>query len=334
MNAARETGVNPYYLAAKIRGEIGASKSRSVTGDVAGLEGLYNYYNIGATDGSGNIERALEYAGAQGSYGRPWNTPEKAIVGGARFIAADYVSLGQDTGYLQKFNVAPYTATTKHLHQYMTNVSGAAAQASSAFNGYAKIEMLDMPIEFSIPVFENMPFESRSADELADSTGQSQLAISRANVGIRSAPHLASSSVGELPLGGVVKVSTAVKTDAAHWHSWLIAPFWYCIEYVSPGGRSVEGFVSAEWLELGAFRVLSEGGRATMNVLAQPVGSDDDIRYLSRDDAVATVDKEGVITALGEGRTSIVAYTSGGAFYERSVIVTPNPAQRDDIADE
>ena len=51
MDAAKYSGVNPYHLASRSKQEIVSSAttlSSSVSGKVAGYEGLYNYYNIGA----------------------------------------------------------------------------------------------------------------------------------------------------------------------------------------------------------------------------------------------------------------------------------------------
>ena len=48
---------------------------------------------------------ALAGESYEASYGRPWTTPKKAIMGGASFIAGDYIAKGQNTSYLKKFNV-------------------------------------------------------------------------------------------------------------------------------------------------------------------------------------------------------------------------------------
>ncbi len=155
MNAGAQSGVNPYVLAAMIIQEVGKGGSRSVSGTSSGYEGYYNFYNIGAytTDSMDAITRGLWYASQSGSYGRPWNTPEKAIIGGADFYGANYVKAGQDTFYLKKFNVQ---GANIYKHQYMGNVVAAASEGyhmSEAYND----ELKKTALEFKIPVYNNMP---------------------------------------------------------------------------------------------------------------------------------------------------------------------------------
>ena len=47
------------------------------------------------------IQTGLRYASQSGSYGRPWNTVEKSIIGGAQNYGDNYVKAGQNTFYLK-----------------------------------------------------------------------------------------------------------------------------------------------------------------------------------------------------------------------------------------
>ena len=50
LGAGRVSRVHPYHLASRIRQEIGGALSHpSVSGVFPGYEGLFNFYNIGAT---------------------------------------------------------------------------------------------------------------------------------------------------------------------------------------------------------------------------------------------------------------------------------------------
>ncbi len=162
-NAGKEFGVNPYVLAAMIVQEQGTQgNSRIIAGNIDGYKNLFNYFNIGAWAeqrfNNDAVIRGLWYAGGgNGGTGtsnlRPWNTRLKAIRGGACYYAANYTNSGQTTLYLKKFNVQgdrPFTG------QYMTNVQGAASEASELSQGYTN-EMRSCPLSFYIPVFENMP---------------------------------------------------------------------------------------------------------------------------------------------------------------------------------
>ena len=164
IKAAEYSGVSPYHLASRVKQEVvtgPTTLSNSVSGTYSGYEGLYNFYNIGANDsaGGGAIANGLNFA-RKGStnavsnsmYMIPWTSPYKSIVGGSYYIGGSYINRGQDTVYLQKFNVTPIST---YYHQYMTNVEAPYAEGKkilTAYNG-----MADSPIIFSIPVYQNMP---------------------------------------------------------------------------------------------------------------------------------------------------------------------------------
>lgn len=165
ITAAEYSGVSPYHLASRVRQEIVTSSttvSNSATGTVEGYEGLYNFYNIGAyhsTVSGGAIKNGLKYArnGASNNDALntgsliPWTDPFRAIVGGAYIIGQNYINRGQNTIYLQKFNM---TADNTFMHQYMANVVAPSSESKKMATAYTDLEK---PITFSIPVFDNMP---------------------------------------------------------------------------------------------------------------------------------------------------------------------------------
>ncbi len=172
--AAEYSGVSPYHLATRVKQEVVTSKttvSNSVTGTVSGLEGLYNFYNIGAyhsTVAGGAIANGLKYAknGASNNDDLndasliPWTNQYNAIVGGSYILGANYINRGQDTIYLQKFNV---TDTSTYYHQYMANIEAPYAEAKKIASAYEGMEHL--PIVFSIPIYEDMPKKAVEAPE-------------------------------------------------------------------------------------------------------------------------------------------------------------------------
>lgn len=167
MDAAAASGVSPYHLASRVKQEVVSgttSLSSSVSGKVSGYEGYYNFYNIGATHSTqsgGAVANGLAFAKGDSrttaagkiEYLIPWDNQYKAIVGGAKYIGKQYINRGQNTIYLQKFNVTP---ASTYSHQYMANVEAANSEATKLYNGY--VSMLDsMPIVFNIPVYQNVP---------------------------------------------------------------------------------------------------------------------------------------------------------------------------------
>lgn len=169
LSAGRTSRVSTYHLASRIKQEVGPFLSHgSISGRVAGFEGLYNFYNIGATSSAepmGAIKNGLHYArdgkgasqATKDKYLIPWDNKEKAITGGGIFIGSSYIHLGQDTLYLQKFHVTSNANEELFWHQYMTNILAPYSESRSIYSGYVNTGMLDNSMTFIIPVYENMP---------------------------------------------------------------------------------------------------------------------------------------------------------------------------------
>lgn len=155
VEAGKNSGVSPYHIASRIKQEMGSSGNSCAFGNSKSYPGIYNFYNIGAYDGNDAATKGLEWASKDGSYGRPWNTPYKSIVGGAQFLGTSYINVGQDTLYTQKFNVTNQSCLFSH--QYMTNVQAPASEALTVYNAYAKNNLLNSTLVFKIPVYSNMP---------------------------------------------------------------------------------------------------------------------------------------------------------------------------------
>ncbi len=160
LNAAKDNNINAIYLASKIRQETGGNytnyslKGVSITYNGVYYEHVYNPYNIGAATGA---EDGIRWAVAGTSYLRPWTTLQTAIQGGAKVISSTYIGKGQDTVYYQKFNTSSYSAYSPYSHEYMTNIRGAAGEASIAYNGYNSMELLnDTAFTFVIPIYNNL----------------------------------------------------------------------------------------------------------------------------------------------------------------------------------
>ncbi|MGN0436230.1 MAG: dockerin type I domain-containing protein [Wujia sp.] len=154
MIAAQASGVSPYHLASRMRQEMGTTATEASTGS---YNGCYNLFNIGASDtpGGNPMRKGLDYAAGSGSYGRPWNTPEKAITGGAQYLGTSYINVGQDTLYTQKFNVT--NKANLFNHQYMTNVQAPATECQAIYSAYKNNGLLNNTIVFKIPVYNSMP---------------------------------------------------------------------------------------------------------------------------------------------------------------------------------
>lgn len=154
--AAKEAGISPYHLASRIRQEQGAGEAASSTasGTYAGYVGYYNFLNIGATGGNGDKQLTI-INGLKKAVEKGWTNPEISIKSGAKELASSYINIGQDTLYLQKYDVDD--RGSMFYHQYMQNIFAPKSESLTMRDTYVKLGFLNNAIEFIIPVYENMP---------------------------------------------------------------------------------------------------------------------------------------------------------------------------------
>ena len=194
MKTARTYNISPVYIASRIRQEKGSSDSISTTGEAFTYEvdnnclnnlgyasnidswnalnscgngktysGIYNYFNIGAYSSYQSPQiRGLIWANggfdaSVTTYNRPWNSKERAIMGGTEYIASKYINANQNTLYYQKFNVSPDAVYPIYTHQYMTNIRAHSQEAYSIYKSYKNNNLLNNAYEFLIPVYNDMP---------------------------------------------------------------------------------------------------------------------------------------------------------------------------------
>ena len=160
MEAAKESDVSPYFIASTIILEQGSKGTSSLISgtytynDNTDLSGYYNFFNLGSTGSTNDavIRNGLNYAKKQG-----WSTRKAAIVGGAKYIAKNYIAVKQDTYYYMDFNVVQGNNFT---HQYAQSVYDALVKGGKLKSNYANDTSLAEV--FKIPVYNNMPDESLS----------------------------------------------------------------------------------------------------------------------------------------------------------------------------
>ena len=146
MEIGRSQGLSPYHLSSRVLLEQGIKgTSDLISGKYPGYEGYYNYFNIQA-NGSDVVKSGLAYAKSQG-----WNTRYKSLNGGAAFIGNGYIGVGQDTLYLEKFDLVGDLYT----HQYMQNIQAPSTEAVSTYNQYKNAGRVNNAFVFKIPAFKD-----------------------------------------------------------------------------------------------------------------------------------------------------------------------------------
>ena len=170
VDAARENNLNAYHLVTRVIQEQGRSGTTPLSSGLGysgnGYEyygcGFYNLFSIGASRKNSEpaykiYVNALDRAAIEG-----WNTRAASIRGGGKFVGNNYINVGQNTLYLQKFSVYN-TNNQLYWHQYMQNLFGAQNEAKILYSLYQTTGIQNNKnFEFVVPIYENMPaYDSR-----------------------------------------------------------------------------------------------------------------------------------------------------------------------------
>ena len=166
--------INPVALASRVRQEQGSGTSDLISGKYTGYEGLYNYFNIQATGSTRDeiVQNGLKEAKTGSTMMLPdgtvssgsWDTPTKALIGGALKFANLYILKNQNTLYAQKFDYDG-EFNGKYWHQYMTNIMAPYSEGNQVRRSYTNSGQLENSFVFLIPVYEERPASSPKPQE-------------------------------------------------------------------------------------------------------------------------------------------------------------------------
>lgn len=321
LKGGQTSAVSPYHLASRIRQEVGPFLSHaSISGNVEGYKGLYNFYNIGATSSSdqmGAIKKGLQYAkdgngasqAVKDKYLIPWNTKERAITGGAIFIGSSYINVGQNTIYLQKFDVNDERGDNLFWHQYMTNILAPYSESRSIYNGYQKSGLLDTPLNFIIPVYNNMPSIPTDNPNISpnDFTQDNTKVYCNAsgNVNVRTGPSTSYEVITTVSNQAKMTRIQKGKQQGERWDKVVLENG--IIGYIYQTYVSEVPPVEIEKIDVSIDNTtLQKGERKQLKVTISPQeASNHKVIYTSSNPGVATVDEAGNIQAIRSGTTTI-----------------------------
>ena len=157
LDASNNNNINAYYIVARLIQEQGKSGTvlTSGTGYNEQYQGYYNAFNIAASGNSTEeiLTNALAYAQK-----KDWTSLDASIDGGISFLAKQYIQKGQNTLYLQKFDVE--VTNGLYSNQYMQNILAAPKEGTTLRDTYININSMSSSHTFIIPVYENMPSEA------------------------------------------------------------------------------------------------------------------------------------------------------------------------------
>ena len=318
--------VSTYHLASRIKQEVGPFLSHSsISGTVSGFEGLYNFYNIGATSSSepmGAIKNGLQYAkdgkGAsqeiKNKYLIPWNTKEKAITGGAIFIGSSYINIGQNTIYLQKFDVNDEKGGELFWHQYMTNVLAPYSESKLVYNGYKDSGIFESGLTFIIPVYDNMPELPIESPNILDNDFVSDNTKMFANVStklnVRSGPGSSYEIITTLDSKEQVTRIARGKQSGELWDRVILENG--IVGYVFQSYLEPVPEIQVSEIKLSLEKTtINKNERIKLGIEILPIEAENtQLEFLSSDNSIAMIDNDGNILGLSSGKCTITVKAS------------------------
>lgn len=320
-------GVSPTHLATRVYQEQGAGTSPLISGNWSGengaYKGYYNYFNVGA---SGKDDALVILSGLQYAKKMGWNTRYKSLEGGAKTIGNGYIKKGQDTGYLQKFNVNPNAENQVYTHQYMQNIQAPASESANTRDVYAGAGSLKANFIFKIPVYSNMPglrlnkakatINVGDTLELAASVNGTVLAGSEVTWRT-NAPGVVSVSNGTVTAlnPGSAAVTAAYDGNEVVCNITVKNPIRNIyLDHTSDVMRRSDTIVENE-IGLSTEQKKTNHDRLQLSVTYEPENTTDEksVTWVSGNNKVATVDASGLVKAVGAGSCVITAKAKSNA---------------------
>ena len=264
----------------------------------------------------GAIKNGLRYArdgkGASQStkdkYLIPWNTKEKAITGGGIFIGSSYINVGQNTIYLQKFDVNDDRSNNLFSHQYMTNVLAPYSESNSIYKGYKKSGLLELPRTFIIPVYNNMPnlaTDNPNINKNEFRADNREVYCNGSNVNIRTGP---STSYEIIKTVNVQDKMTRILKGIQNGEKWdkviledgIVGYIYQTYVTEAPAVQIQKIDISIE------NTTVQKGETSQLQVAIEPKEAQNHkIEYISSNPNVLTVNEKGTLRALRSGKSTI-----------------------------
>lgn len=209
INASNNNNVNAYYIVARLIQEQGNDGTVLTSGKGYNGQGIgyYNAFNIAASGNSTPeiLANALAYAQKKG-----WTSLEASIDGGISFLAKQYIQKGQNTLYLQKFDVEATNGL--YSNQYMQNILAAQSEGATLRNTYINMNSMSSSHTFIIPVYENMPKE---CTRRPDSNGTSSTEIDIVKINVDESLRIRNTPNGNTTVGWLYKNEIVTRIEKA-----------------------------------------------------------------------------------------------------------------------
>ncbi|MDD3303599.1 MAG: Ig-like domain-containing protein [Clostridia bacterium] len=316
LEKAQKYNVSATHIASRIKQETGGDiiYNQSINGSYPGLEGLYNFFNIGASangDGNGAIANGLSYASGKG-----WTTPEASIDGGVDALRNNWIKWGQNTTYFQKWDVNNEgNALVLYGSQYMQNIIAPTSESIMTKRAYEKAGLLNETYEFKIPVFNNMPThvapypgnpEIPEDNYVDDNT---RIAVdSSTGLNVRTGPGTNFSVITALTNG--TQMTRIAKSMNTQWDKVRLDNGMEGYVF-RDGTRDIDTYVKVDNVKLNVTeKRMKSGEELKLEASIEPqTANNKEVEYTSDNPNVATVDGNGKVIAKNGGEAIITVKT-------------------------
>ena len=153
IEAGKNSNFDPYFIASRLIQEQGKKGTALSKGYEYNNEVIFNPFNINA---KGNSQEEILKNAAEYAYEQNWDSLEKALIGGIDFVKKGYIDKGQNTLYLQKFDIVNKD-NSLYSNQYMQNLLAPKSEASNMMKIYETSNTKETSLNFIVPLYENMP---------------------------------------------------------------------------------------------------------------------------------------------------------------------------------
>lgn len=216
--------------------------------------------------------------------------------------------MGQNTIYLQKFDVNDDRNGTLFSHQYMTNVLAPYSESSSVYKGYQKSGLLDTAMTFIIPVYNNMPsipVDSPNINLNDFTVENTKVYCNASRVNIRSGPSTSYEIITTVDKQDIMTRILKGKQAGERWDKVILENG--IIGYIFQNYVTQMPAVQIEKIDVSIDnKVIQKGERKKLQVTISPnEASNHKLQYTSSNPNVATIDNEGNITGIKSGKTII-----------------------------
>lgn len=316
LEKAQKYNVSATHIASRIKQETGGDiiYNQSINGSYPGLEGLYNFFNIGASsnsNGQGAIENGLRYAKTMG-----WTTPEASIDGGVDALRNNWIKWGQNTTYFQKWDVNNEgNAIALYAYQYMQNILAPTSESIMTKRAYERAGLLNETYEFKIPVYENMPVHASpypGSPEVPESDYEednTRIQVdSDIGLNVRTGPGTNYSIITALPNG--TQMTRIAKSKSTQWDKVRLDNGMEGYVF-RDGTKDIETYIKVESVSLDvAEKVIKIDETLKLNATVKPDNAKNkEVEWYSSDNNIATVDQNGLVTPKSLGEVTITVKT-------------------------